>query len=630
MRLRFLVGQILCWSTTTTTTPKLANRKVRRSLTTQYLRRDDDSEGGFASLDVSISDLDANLRGSVGVELFARILRRGSSSQPRTLNKVLSFVAKSASLDLGSQIHAVVVKLGFCSNVYVGSALVDVYAKCGTMSNAQRVFDEMGQRNVVTWNTLTSGYLQAECPEMAIRVFMEMLKVGTEPTPFSLSGVFGACSLLEARELGTQIHGLSLKMGYCYNVYVGNGLIDMYSRCYSPDDSRRVFNGMPDKNLITWTSLVTGYSHNELPYEAMDLVREMLLLEVKPNYVTYNSLLSSFSSPALLDNCRQIHSHIIKEGFEFDAYIAATLVTIYSECSNSLEDFQKLCSCVSRWDQISWNAVIAGYSNLGVGEEALQCFSEMRQTGFSVDLFTLTSILRAVGTISGLEEGRQVHALVFKSGYGSTLYVQNGLVSMYARCGAIGESKWVFRLMDEHDVISWNSLLSGCAQHGFGWEAVELFEHMRRTDTKPDDTTFLIVLTACSHVGMLEKGLEYFNLMRNNDLLNFPKMKHYATIVDLFGRAGKLHEAEAFIDSMPVEPGPSVYKALLSACRVHGNKEIALRLAKKLLKLCPDDPATYILLSNVLVTEGYWDDAEGLRKIMCDRGVRKNPGYSWI
>lgn len=628
MRLPFLVTQILC---TSLKAAKLANRTVHRTLTTQYLRHDDDSEDDFASCNVKISGLDGNLPDPVGMQLFAQILQNGTSPTPHTLNKILSLGAKSASLDLGFQIHAVIIKLGFCSNVYVCSALVDVYAKCGTMSNAQKVFDEMGHRNVVTWNTLTSGYLQAECPKMAISVFMEMLKVGTEPTPFSLLGVLVGCSQLEAGELGTQVHGLSLKMRYCYNnVFVGTGLIDMYSRCHSLDDSRRVFNQMSDKNMITWTSMVTGYVQNDLPDEAMVLVREMLRLEVKPNYVTYNSLLSSFSSPYLLDNCRQIHCHIIKEGFEFNAYIAATLVTVYSECSNSLEDFRKLCSCVSRWDQISWNAVIAGYSNLGVGEEALKCFYEMRQTGLSIDLFTLTSVLRAVGAISGLEEGKQIHALVLKSGYGSTLYVQNGLVSMYARCGSIHESKWVFSLMDEHDVISWNSLLSGSAHHGFGREVVELFEHMRRTGIKPDDTTFLIVLTACSHVGMLEKGLEYFNLMRNNDTLYSPKMKHYATIVDLFGRAGRLDEAEAFIDSMPVEPGPSVYKALLSACRVHRNKEIALRLARKLLKLCPDDPATYVLLSNVLVTEGYWNDAEGLRKIMCDRGVTKNPGYSWI
>ena len=174
------------------------------------------------------------------------------------------------------------------------------------------------------------------------------------------------------------------------------------------------------------------------------------------------------------------------------------------------------------------------------------------------------------------------------------------------------------------------ALLSGCAHRGYGRETVQLFEQMRRTHIKPDNTTFLAVLTACSHAGLQDKGLEYFNLMRNDDFLEPPQMEHYATIVDLFGRAGNLHEAEAFINSMPIEPGLSVYKAILSSCQVHGNKEIALRSVKKILELCPNDHATYVLLSNVLETGGYWDDASKVRKLMCDSGVRKTPGYGWI
>lgn len=565
-----------------------------------------------------------------GLELLAQLQQGGSSPTPQTLNKIISSCATSTSLDLGISLHAVVIKLGFCSNIYICSALVDMYGKCGSLANAQKQFDEMSDRNVVTWNSLISGYLQAELPKRAIGLFLEMLKVGVVPTPFSLSGALVGCSQLEAEELGAQVHGLSLKTGLCYNVVVGTGLIDMYSKCCSVNDSRRVFNQMPERNVITWTSMVTGYAQNGQSDEAMILAREMLRLGLKPNYVTYNSLLSSFSSPDFWDHCRQIHCRIMKEGFEFNVYIVVTLLTIYSDCSNSLEDFQKLCSCVAIWDQISWNAVIAGFSNIGSCEEALKCFSDMRQAHVATNFFTFASILRAVGTLSDLEAGKKIHALVFKSGQASNFCVQNGLVSMYARCGAIHDSKWVFTLMNEHDVVSWNSLLAGYAHHGFGLETVELFEQMRRAGVKPDNTTFLIVLTACSHVGLVHQGLMYFDLMRNDDLLEPPRMEHYATVVDLFGRAGNLHEAQAFVDSMTIEPGPSVYKALLSACKVHGNKEIALRSAKKLQELCPNDPATYILLSNVLVTGGCWDDAAGVRKLMYDRGIRKTPGHSWI
>ncbi|KAK3003080.1 hypothetical protein RJ639_019080 [Escallonia herrerae] len=329
-------------------------------------------------------------------------------------------------------------------------------------------------------------------------------------------------------------------------------------------------------------------------------------------------------------HCKQVHCLITREGLEANGFIAVTLVSKYSECSCNLEDFYKILSIVTVWDQISWNAVIGGFSNMGYGEEALMGFSKMRQSGIESDFFTFTSILGGMGIILALDEGKQIHALVFKTGYVSNLCVQNGLVSMYARCGKIHDAEKVFLLMDERDLISWNSLLSGCAHHGYGREAVELFDQMRTSVVKPDLTTFLAVLSACSHVGLLDKGLEYFNLMRDDVSLPPPKVEHYACVVDLYARAGYLHEAESFINNMPIAPGPSVFKSLLSACQVHRNKEIAVRSARNLIELFPDDPATYILLSNVLATEGYWDAAAGVRKLMCDKGMKKKPACSWL
>ncbi|KAL0286132.1 UNVERIFIED_CONTAM: Pentatricopeptide repeat-containing protein [Sesamum calycinum] len=228
------------------------------------------------------------------------------------------------------------------------------------------------------------------------------------------------------------------------------------------------------------------------------------------------------------------------------------------------------------------------------------CFSKMRLAGFAIDFFTFSSVLKALGNSSALDEGKQTHALVFKTGYIMNLYVQNGLVSMYARCGKIEDAKKVFSSMDEHDLISWNSLLTGCAQHGYGIEAIKMFERMRESGVKPNGTTFLAALTACSHVGLLDKGLEYFDLMKHDAFL--PQAEHYACVVDLYGRAGFLHEAE----------------------------EIAVRAARKLIELCPNDPAIYVLLANVLATEGSWNDAASVRKLMCDKGVRKKPGNSWL
>lgn len=223
-----------------------------------------------------------------------------------------------------------------------------------------------------------------------------------------------------------------------------------------------------------------------------------------------------------------------------------------------------------------------------------------------------------------------MHALIFKIGYDSNVFVQNRLVFMYAICGAINDANKVFSSMDERDLVSWNSLLLGCAHHGYSREAVQLFEQMQKTEIKPDGTTFLVVLSACCHAGFIDKGLQYFYLMRNDASLEPPRAEHYTAIVGLLGRAGFLNEAESFINSMSIDPGPSVYKALLSACQVHGNREIAVRSAKRVLDLWPNDPAIYVLLSNVSKAAGCWDDAGDIRTLMYNRGIRKKPGYSWV
>ncbi|KAI3450342.1 hypothetical protein Pfo_007007 [Paulownia fortunei] len=567
---------------------------------------------------------------TVNLDPKAALQQPESLQNPYILNKIISSCAKTGCFSMGLQLHSHVIRRGFQSNVYINTSLTDMYGKCTETFWAHKLFEEMTNRNAVTWNALISAYVKARDPITAIELFIKMLRKDVPVTPFGVSAALVACAQLEDGELGAQVHGLSLKAGLEFNVVVGSSLIDMHAKCGNVEDSRKVFDGLVGENIVAWTSMIAGYAHNQCPDKAMNLIKEMSRSGLKPNYVTYNSLLSSFRCPDDLSYCKQIHCLVIQEGLESNPYLVTTLVIVYSECACSLRDLYKICSSVTEWDQIAWNAVIAGFSNLGVGEEALMCFSQMRQAGLAIDFFTFSSVLKALGNSSALEEGKQIHALVFKTWYITNLYVQNGLVSMYARCGKIDDAKKVFSSMDEHDLISWNSLLTGCAQHGYGREAIQMFEKMRRSGVKPNLTTFLTTLTACSHVGLLEKGLEYFDLMKSDDFLPPARLEHYACVVDLYGRAGFLHEGEAFINSMPIKTGPSVYKALLSACQVHGNKEIAVRSARKLVELCPNDPAIYVLLANVLATEGSWNDAARVRKLMCDKGVRKKPGYSWV
>ncbi|KAI3875843.1 hypothetical protein MKX03_023766 [Papaver bracteatum] len=480
---------------------------------------------------------------------------------PYFVNRVVSTCAKLGDLYLGKQVHSTIIKLGFNCNVFIGSALVDMYCKCGKIIDARQLFHEMPEKNVVTWNSLFSGY------------FTKMRKAGFYPTPSTISTILGLCSQLELGELGVQIHGLGIKTGNCSNVVAGTTLIDIFLiKCLK-------------KNVITWSSMVSVYAQSHQPDEAIFIAKKMRSLGVKLNEVTYNSLLSSFSSLKYLYSGKQVHGQVVREGLESNKYLVATLLTMYSECESS-EDLYKMCPTISIDDQISWNSVIAGFSRLGNGNEVLDWFIRMRQACIHIDFFTFVNVLRATGILSALSE--------------------------------------------EPDVVSWNSLISGYSQNGYGEEAVELFEKMRGTGIKSNHTTFLSVLSACSHVGFLEKGVQYFDLMRRDDSIDHPSLEHYACMVDLFSRAGHLEEAESFINSMPIMPGPSVYKALLSACRFHGNVDIAIRSAKSLLELCPNDPATYVLLSSILAQGGHWVDAADVRSLMRERAVENNPGCSWI
>uniref|UniRef100_A0A7N0U4R8 Pentatricopeptide repeat-containing protein n=1 Tax=Kalanchoe fedtschenkoi TaxID=63787 RepID=A0A7N0U4R8_KALFE len=562
--------------------------------------------------------------------LLVGMLKSGTKPTGYVLNKTLSCCAKTLSLGLGEQVHGMAVKMGSELNVYVCSPLIDLYGKCGMVWDAHKLFDEMPVRNVVTWNSLMCGYLKAGAPEVAVGVFSGMMRSGVGVSEFSVSAVLVACAQLEDGVLGNQIQCLCLKSGMCGNVVVGTGLINVYAKSRDVDLSTKIFDEMVDRNVITWTAVVLAFVQNEQPEEALRWVREMRSLGLRPNEVTYNNLLSSFSEPDCMTFCRQVHCCVIREGFESYLYVAVTLVVAYSECGCSLGDYHKICSCNPFWNQIAWNAVIAGFARLECRQEAFECFGKMRQAGVCVDFFTILSALKAAGVTSALEEGKQVHALVLKTGDGYDINVQNSLVSMYAKCGHISDSKSMFSSMKERDVITWNSLICGYANQGHGTEAVELFKGMRKAGEQPDRSTYLLVLSACSHAGLLEEGLECFSLMKNDDLIDPPASEHYAVVVDLFGRAGHLREAEVFIDSMPIKPGLSVYKALLSACLVHGNFDIATRWTRRLLELYPDDPGAYVLLSNVLATGGNWDDAAGLRKLMAEKSVQKKPAYSWV
>uniref|UniRef100_A0A0D3GNG8 Protein kinase domain-containing protein n=1 Tax=Oryza barthii TaxID=65489 RepID=A0A0D3GNG8_9ORYZ len=545
-------------------------------------------------------------------------LRHADARTPRAFVQLLAAQPPRPSAAAADQCHAAATKLGFlASNLFATTALLAFYCRSRRLPEAQHLFDQMAARTAVTWNTLIHGHARSAAPGLAVAAFARMARAGVSPTASSVSSVLVACVRLEDAAAGATLHSVGLMRGFCASVVVGTALVDMYAKCHHLGAAQQVFREMEEKNVATFTALVTGFVLSRRPHDAMLLVREMERSGVAPNLMTYSSLLSSFASPEDIDHGKQVHCAVLKKGLEHDQFVLSALVTMYSKCG-ILEDFVKVQMSVSCQDQVSFNSVISGLSCLGRGKEAFQHFLEMRRHGTDMDVFTFASVLKAIGSSSSSLEGRQVHTLILKIGYDSVVDVQNSLISMYARHGAIGESNGVFISMEAPNLVSWNSLMSGCAQHGHGKEVVEMFEQMRRLHVQPDHITFLSVLTACSHVGLVDKGLEYFNLMKDKGYLVGARTEHYACMVDLLGRAGYLNEAEYLINGMPIKPGASVYRALLSACQIHGNLEIAIRVSKRLIELNPHDSSVHVQLSNAFAGDGRWGNAAEIREAMSE------------
>ncbi|CAK9865911.1 unnamed protein product [Sphagnum jensenii] len=323
-----------------------------------------------------------------------------------------------------------------------------------------------------------------------------------------------------------------------------------------------------------------------------------------------------------------VHAHIIKSGMQPDIYLGNTLLNMYAN-TGSVIDTHRVFDKLPQKDVVSWNTMIVGYAKHGYGEEAFRLFHQMQQEGFKPDTVTCTSTLKACTGPRALEWGKHVHSHIMKAGYNVDVRIGNALIDMYAKCGSLEAACQVFDVMPERDVISWTAMIVGLAQHGCGEEALQVFEQMRVEGVEPNAVTFVGVLSACSHAGLVEEAYGYFSSMCHQNGIS-PVGEHYGCMVDLLGRGGHLKEAEDLIKKMPVEADATIWGSLLGACRTHGNVELAECAAENCLQLEPKDAAVYVLLSHIYAAAGMWGSVTKVRNTMKERGIQKEPGRCWI
>eukprot|EP01018_Ginkgo_biloba_P026876 Gb_29534 [translate_table: standard] len=566
--------------------------------------------------------------GKEALKLFCKMQDIGIKPNHFTLASVLKACASLVALEHGKQVHAHIVENGMESNVIIRSALVDMYAKCESILDACKVFDRIPKRDVVLWTAMIAGYVQNGHGERALILFRQMQQTAMEPNVFTWASVLKACSSLGVLERGWQIHAHIIKTGLESDLSVGNALVDMYAKCGRIVDAISFFDRMPQRDVISWTSIIAGYMQNDHYEEALQLFHQMHLAGIKPNAFTFTCVLRACAILGFLEQGKHVHALLIRTGSEPVIALGNALVDLYAKCGN-VEEARSLFIRMPERDIVSWTVMITGNAQNGNGEEALKLFSQMQQAGMIPDKFSFASVLSACTSLTLLQPSKQLHSYIIKTGFESDVSVGNALVDTYAKCGSIKDACRVFDRMPEQSVVSWNAMIAGFAHHGCGNEALQLFQQMQEIGIKPDHITFIVVLYACSHAGLVDKGHLYFDSMTQDHGIT-PRLDHYVCMIDLLGRAGCLDEANDLINAMPFEPDALVYKTLLGACRTYGNIELGERTADYILKLELQETASYVILSNIYAEAGKWDYVAMVRKIMKDRGVKKKPGHSWI
>uniref|UniRef100_A0A0D3FW35 Pentatricopeptide repeat-containing protein n=3 Tax=Oryza TaxID=4527 RepID=A0A0D3FW35_9ORYZ len=593
--------------------------------------------------------------------------------------------------------HARALRSPFAGETFLLNTLLSAYARLGSLRDARRVFDGMPHRNTFSYNALLSACARLGRADDALALF------GAIPDPdqcsynavvaalaqhgrggdalrflaamhaddfvlnaYSFASALSACASEKASRTGEQVHALVTKSSHGSDVYIGTALVDMYAKCERPEEAQKVFDAMPERNIVSWNSLITCYEQNGPVDEALALFVRMMKDGFVPDEVTLASVMSACAGLAAGREGRQVHTRMVKsDRFREDMVLNNALVDMYAKCGRTWEakcvfDRMAIRSVVSETSMITgyaksanvgdaqavflqmveknvvaWNVLIATYAHNSEEEEALRLFVRLKRESVWPTHYTYGNVLNACANLANLQLGQQAHVHVLKEGFRfdsgpeSDVFVGNSLVDMYLKTGSISDGAKVFERMAARDNVSWNAMIVGYAQNGRAKDALLLFERMLCSNERPDSVTMIGVLSACGHSGLVKEGRRYFQSMTEDHGI-IPTRDHYTCMIDLLGRAGHLKEVEELIENMPMEPDAVLWASLLGACRLHKNIDMGEWAAGKLFELDPDNSGPYVLLSNMYAELGKWADVFRVRRSMKHRGVSKQPGCSWI
>ncbi|KAK9726269.1 hypothetical protein RND81_05G202800 [Saponaria officinalis] len=562
-------------------------------------------------------------------KLFSQMQYDDFKPTEYSVGSILGVCSELGLLCLGKQLHSYAVKTRLEFSSFVITCLVDMYAKCNCVFEAECTFKLFtGVKSHVLWTAVLSAYSYNECGCKAMECFRDMRAQGTESNQFTFPSILKACANDQSLFFGQQVHGCLVRFGSDHNVYIQCALVDMYAKCGDLDSAKLLLEMTNVDNVTAWNSLLVSFLREGFVEEALIYFKKMHARGIRLDDFTIPTILKCLASQSDIDNVKSIHCLVIKAGYENDTPVSNALVDVYGKSGN-LKCAVKLFNKLADKDIVSWTSLINSYSQNGFHESALKLFCDIRIAGICIDEILFSSMLGICAELTLLEFGRQVHAIFTKVRFGSSLLIKNSLITMYAKCGCIEEAANVFNTMLERDVISWTSIIVGFAQNGQAVDSIKFYERMLQTHIQPDSITFIGLLFACSHAGLVEEGKHYFELMDKVYGLK-PDVQHYACMIDLLGRSGKMDEIQAMLNEMKIRPDASIWKAVLGACRVHRNVDMAEIAFKNLLELEPQNAVPYVMLANLYSAMGKWQDAAKVRTIMKTKAINKEPGCSWV
>ncbi|KAI4298412.1 hypothetical protein L6164_031977 [Bauhinia variegata] len=571
-----------------------------------------------------------------------------------SFSTVLSVCAHSRSLRQGKQVHSLLLKSGSERFDLVGSALLYFYARCYEIEEAKLVFDElhdgnellwslmlvgfvqcnmmsdaldvfqkMPTRDVVAWTTLISGYAKRENGRgKALELFGLMRKSSVVlPNEFTLDCIIRTCARLRVLSLGKAAHGLCIKYGFELDNSIGGALIEFYCDCEAIDDAKKVFERIEKACLNVSNSLIGWLITMGRIEEA-----EMIFYGLKErNTISYNLMIKGYAIDGQVEKSRRLFQKMNPKTITS----SNTMISVYSrngELDKAVKLFDK---SKDERNSVTWNSMMSGYIFNDQHEEALNLYVTMRRLSIDYTRSTFSVLLHACTCLGSLQQGQLLHGHLSKTPFEANVYVGTALIDMYSKCGRLADAQRSFTSISSPNVAAWTALINGYAYHGLGSNAIVLFKSMLAQGVSPNDTTFVGILSACGHAGLVDEGLRIFHSMERCYKVT-PSIEHYTCVVDLLGRSGHLKEAEEFIKQMPLKADGVIWGALLNACWFWKDMELGERAAEKLFSLDPKPVSAFIILSNIYAVLGKWGHKTKLRKRLESLGLRKEPGCSWI